>query len=60
VVGLTVAYRRTKRLIKQTPLLWRTFSKARTLATAATGRLRARSKPAAGGTETRAPQQVEV
>jgi CelD/BcsL family acetyltransferase involved in cellulose biosynthesis len=56
VVGLTVAYRRTKRLIKQTPVLWRAFSKARTLGVAATGRLRARSTPPAEG-DTCAPQE---
>jgi len=32
VVATIVAFRRTKRFIKQTPALWRAFSKARTLA----------------------------
>jgi CelD/BcsL family acetyltransferase involved in cellulose biosynthesis len=32
VVALITAFRRTKRFIKQTPVLWRTFSKARALA----------------------------
>ena len=32
VVALTSAYRRTKRVIKQSPTLWRAFSKARVLA----------------------------
>jgi CelD/BcsL family acetyltransferase involved in cellulose biosynthesis len=32
VVGLVNAFRRTKRLIKTTPALWRTYSKARELA----------------------------
>jgi CelD/BcsL family acetyltransferase involved in cellulose biosynthesis len=32
VVALTAAYRRTKRVIKQSPTLWRAFSKARGLA----------------------------
>ena len=31
-VALTIAYRRTKRFIKQSPILWRTFSKARGIA----------------------------
>ncbi|MBV9526881.1 GNAT family N-acetyltransferase, partial [Sphingomonas sp.] len=33
VIGTTLAFRRTKRLIKQTPALWRAFSRARALAT---------------------------
>ncbi len=32
MVALTAAYRRTKRFIKQSPILWRAFSKARGLA----------------------------
>jgi CelD/BcsL family acetyltransferase involved in cellulose biosynthesis len=31
-VALTITYRRTKRFIKQSPILWRTFSKARGIA----------------------------
>src|SRR5262249_25635873 len=32
VVAATAAFRRAKRIIKQTPALWRTFSKVRALA----------------------------
>jgi hypothetical protein len=38
-VAAILAYRRTKRLIKQTPALWAAYSRARSLAAAARRRL---------------------
>jgi CelD/BcsL family acetyltransferase involved in cellulose biosynthesis len=47
VVALTSAYRRTKRFIKQTPILWSTFSRLRALLRGPRGRQRVAGKPAA-------------
>lgn len=56
VVALMLAFRRTKRLIKQTPLLWKVFSRTRALATALAGRLRAKNSREAGTQQPGSPQ----
>ena len=46
VVSAKVAFRVTKRFIKQTPALWRLFSKARALKAALSGRAKQPEAPA--------------
>jgi CelD/BcsL family acetyltransferase involved in cellulose biosynthesis len=46
VVALTSAYRRTKRFIKQTPILWSTFSRLRAFLRGPRGHQRGAGKPA--------------